>query len=166
MRLFIAINFSDEIKSMLLDATETLKSQVLCGNFTRRENLHLTLAFIGETNRTTDVINCIDSVPASPFTLTFGGSGRFGDIWWAGIKRSGELAALAENLQNALCGSGFSIEKREFRPHVTLARELKSDGRITLYIPPAVMTVNRISLMKSERVHGRLLYTEIYGRNL
>lgn len=166
MRLFIAVSFSDEIKKLLLDAIEELKSKAACGNFTRRENLHLTLAFIGETNRTADIIRCIDSVSASSFTLTFGGCGRFGDLRWAGIKRSEELSALAENLQNALREDGFRIEKREFKPHVTLAREVMSDARITLTIPTANMDVRRISLMKSERVNGRLLYTEIYGRNL
>jgi len=166
MRLFIAVNFSAEIKKHLLDAVKELKSKAACGNFSRQENLHLTLAFIGETNRTDDIKRCIDSVSASPFTLTFGGCGRFGNLWWAGIKKSGELSALAEKLQNALREDGFQIDKREFKPHVTLAREVKSDARITLSVPTTHMTVSRISLMRSERVNGRLVYTEIYGRSL
>ena len=166
MRLFIAINFSDEIKRLLLGAIDELKEQSVSGNFTKSENLHLTFVFIGESGRVTDIKNCIDSVAAERFTLSVGGSGRFGDIWWAGIKKSAELSALADGLQKALFESGFSIDKREFKPHITLAREVKSSGSVTLNVPSAGMTVGRISLMKSERINGRITYTEVYGRKL
>ena len=48
MRLFVAIQFSPAVRSTLLEAVETLRRQG-SGRFTRPENLHLTLAFIGET---------------------------------------------------------------------------------------------------------------------
>ena len=51
MRLFVAICFSDEIKALLSSVCQKLKTQSLSGNFTRPENLHMTLAFIGESNR-------------------------------------------------------------------------------------------------------------------
>ena len=55
MRLFIAIRFSPEIRQTLLDAVSGLRAQARSGNFTRPENLHLTLAFLGETNQTKEI---------------------------------------------------------------------------------------------------------------
>ena len=48
MRLFIAIKFSSEIEKVLTDLQDDLKTQGITGNYTNIQNLHLTLAFIGE----------------------------------------------------------------------------------------------------------------------
>jgi len=47
MRLFIAINFNEKIKDRLCEMQGQLKAQTYAGNFSRRENLHLTLVFLG-----------------------------------------------------------------------------------------------------------------------
>lgn len=166
MRLFIAVHFSDEIRRNLLDAISSLRAQATSANFTRPENLHLTLAFIGETSNTAAVRRVMDAVAAEPLSLTVGGSGRFGDLWWAGVDKNPSLQKLADGLRDGLCGAGFDIDRRAFQPHVTLARRLVSDVPVRLSVPRAAMTVSRVSLMSSERVNGRLVYTEIYGRAL
>ena len=51
MRLFIAVRFTPEIKELLKAAAVRLKQQSVSGNFTDLENFHLTLAFIGESDR-------------------------------------------------------------------------------------------------------------------
>jgi len=48
MRCFTAIELSDENKSQLSKAIETLRSLSTEGNFTQMNNLHLTLVFLGE----------------------------------------------------------------------------------------------------------------------
>ena len=55
MRLFTAINFDDNIKDALSAAISELKARGIRGTFTLRENLHLTLVFLGETPRVSDV---------------------------------------------------------------------------------------------------------------
>ena len=50
MRLFVAINFNNETRSRLLDLRDELRGKSQRGNFTAPENLHLTLAFIGEVS--------------------------------------------------------------------------------------------------------------------
>ena len=166
MRLFIAIQFSDEVKSVLLGAINELRAQAEEGYFTRPENLHLTLAFIGETDRLRSVRGVIDECADESFDITIGGSGRFGALYWAGIKRCEKLEALADRIQNGLREQGFEIENREFKPHITLARQVAADKPIRLNIPETTMSVSRISLMKSERINGKLCYTEVYGRTL
>lgn len=166
MRLFIAVNFSEEIRGTLLKAIQEIKSQAISGNFTRPENLHLTLAFIGESDHIKEIQKVIDSLNAHAFELTIGGFGHFGNLHWVGIDNNPELKVLAENLRNGLRDSGFNIEDKAFKPHITIARELQTNEPVRLSVPKKSMTVSRISLMKSERINGKLTYTEIYGRSL
>jgi 2'-5' RNA ligase len=86
MRLFIAIRFSDEVKNVLLDSICQLRRQAVSGNFTRPENLHLTLAFIGESTDLTSIRAAMDRTAVMPFDLTVGGAGHFGNLYWVGIE--------------------------------------------------------------------------------
>ena len=126
MRLFIAIHFSDEICAVLLDAAEQLRAASSGGNFTRPENLHLTLAFIGESNDLITIRRIMDRCAGEAFPLAVGGSGRFGDLYWAGIEENSALHALAERLRAGLHGAGFAIEDRPFKAHITLVRQLRA----------------------------------------
>lgn len=175
MRLFIAINFNDEIKDTLIKAIGTLKIHCVKGNFTHRENLHLTLVFIGETNRADDIKKVLDGIDIETFDLSIGGFGSFrregGEICWIGVQKSGELTNLYEKLSTKLGNAGFAIEKREYKPHLTLGREVileKSFDRAGFErtLPQIRMKVSEIFLMKSERIGGKLIYTEVYGKNL
>ena len=162
MRLFIAIHFSEEIKSTLLQGIRDLRGQASRGNFTRPENLHMTLAFIGETENVAAVRKAMNQWKVKPFPLTIGGSGRFGDLWWAGTEKNPALFDLAEGLKESLREEGFAIEKRPFKPHITLARQVEAHQPIRLNIPKTTMTVDHMSLMRSDRIGGKLVYTEIY----
>lgn len=180
MRLFIAINFTDEIKQRLILVQERLRKFTINGNFTHKDNMHLTLVFLGETepgrvslikneiNKTTDKNNTV-------FSLKAGGLDCFkkdnGDIWWLGIDKCIELMNLQKQLTENLAESGFSIEKRNYSPHLTLSRDTvinssfdKAD--IQYGLESFIIIVERISLMKSERINGRLTYTEIYSKKL
>ena len=48
MRLFIAINFGENELDSFEAARDRLRERAGRGNYSRRENLHLTLAFLGE----------------------------------------------------------------------------------------------------------------------
>ncbi len=176
MRLFIAINFNEEIKDHLTSAIRELKKASSGGNFTHRENLHLTLVFLGELNpdKVGEIKSAMNRVSGEPFRLSFSGFGRFkrrgGDIHWAGVEKNHELIAIQKQLTLELETSGFAPEDREYSPHMTLGREVRlSDPSADIYGELAAehkeMKVTRISLMKSERVNGKLTYTEIYGRD-
>ena len=163
MRLFIAIHFSPEVRRLLLRTIESLRGQAAGGNFTREENLHLTLAFLGETSDAAGARAAIDAAAASAFAITVGGSGRFGDLWWVGVEENPALFSLASSLQDELRARGFSIEHRPFRPHITVARQVVLRAPVRLEVPRVTMTAGRVSLMRSDRVAGKLRYTELYG---
>ena len=52
-----------------------------------------------------------------------------------------------------------------FRPHITLIRKAKGNWS-EQSAPKGEMQVFRISLMKSERIDGKMVYTEIYEKHL
>lgn len=173
MRLFLAVRFNDAVLNALADSMERLEKAAKSGNFTRPENLHLTLVFLGETGRAAAVRRAMDSVQAAPFALRLGEFGRFSrpgsEICWVGVKACPPLAALQSTLSGALRSAGFSLENRAFRPHITLGREVifsRNFDFAALSAASVGMTVDRFSLMKSERVNGSLTYTELYARRL
>lgn len=170
MRLFIAVLLSEPMRQALLDTMAQMRAQGARGNFTRKENLHVTLAFLGET----DAQGCVrakralDACAAScaPIPLQLGQAGRFGALWWAGLQNSAPLQALAQSAQNALRAEGFVLENRSFVPHITLARQVSAPTPLRLAVPSASCTAGRVSLMRSDRVNGVLRYTEIYAPSL
>ena len=165
MRLFVAVRFSPAVRSALLDGISALRRQGK-GTFTRPENLHLTLAFIGETANAALAKVVLEQLHTTkPFSMTVGGLGHFDDLWWTGVRENGELETLALSVQSALRHAGFAIEKRRWRPHVTLVRRWQGP-RPTVTVRETSMTVDRISLMESLRVDGKLVYKELYSRHL
>ena len=166
MRLFVAVNFTPEIKSSLLESVLSLKDQGCRANFTSPENIHLTLAFIGETSRTEEIKKLLNGVRVTPFEITLNGSGHFGSLYYADIEKSEELSALTSVIRGILTNAGIAIDKKPFLPHITLAREVICDKPPVLKIKKCSMTVNSFSLMKSERVYGKLVYTKIFEKKL
>lgn len=166
MRLFAAVRFSPAVEAALWAAVGDLRRRGT-GTFTRRENLHLTLAFIGETDRLADARAALAELSGrGPLRLETGGPlGRFGDLWWAGVRGGEELAALAGAVQSALRDRGFAVERRAWKPHVTLVRRWRGPAPATA-VAPAAMTADAVSLMRSDRIDGRLVYTEVYSVQL
>jgi len=167
MRLFIAVNFDEGTKAKLLQAQAALRQASARGNFTRPENLHLTLVFLGETptGRVREIQRVMDCAPAGMFTLQFEGMSKFGDTWWVGIRQNPALTGLYNHLVQGLKAGGFPIETRPFKPHLTLAREVVLLPNAFPEKPePFAAQVAGVHLMKSERIGGKLLYTSIYKK--
>ena len=182
MRLFVAINFSEDVRALILKVQDQLRAQATKGSFSRPENFHLTLAFLGETaeEKLESLFNIIKEIQGdqglspSPFDIVFTRTGCFThsrkELWWIGsdAENSGTLVlkAIQGRLVSRLEEEGFPVDKRPFNAHVTLAREVKHTGGIVLDCPAITIRVDRISLMKSEHVRGILTYTELMGRDL
>ena len=160
MRLFIAIRLSDAMKESLIGLQNALYDRGVRGNYTPEENLHLTLAFIGEYPDLESVLDALSAVRFRPFELALEGMGRFGDLWWAGMRESAALAAAARRVRRALAEGGVPFDKKRFRAHVTLIR--KAGGDMPGLSPaPVSMTVRAISLMRSDRGKNGMIYTEV-----
>lgn len=165
MRLFIAINFDSETKSKIIDVQNKLR-EIAAGRFTRPENLHLTIFFLGEVEDYRAILPCMKKNFTEEIELCFSGVGSFrSNLYWIGIKENPALNRLYRNLCADLDKYGFKTDAKEiFKPHVTLAREVSVNKDIVnISFDEFKMSANRLSLMKSERINGKLTYTEIYG---
>ena len=163
MRVFIAIRFTQAFKEPIFEAQDALRDNGVRGNFTLPENLHLTLAFIGETDRVDDIKAAVKEVVFEPFEIKTGRLGCFNGrskVIWLGIDGEKKLKALTAELRKNLDIRGIDYAKGRFQPHITLVRQ-PSDMPLDIDIESANMTVKEISVMKSERISGRLVYTAL-----
>ena len=165
MRLFLAIQLSPAVREALLTAQADLRRQGR-GSFPPPENLHLTLAFLGETADLPGARAALNAAACRPFTLAVGGTlGHFGDLWWAGVRGDPALEDLALSLQADLRARGFRLEDRPFQPHITLVRRWRGEPpQVT--VPRAKMVVRRISLLRSDQIDGKRVYTELSYKSL
>ena len=163
MRLFLAIPLKNELKEKVKDVQVGFLRQHVRGNYTPAENLHITLAFIGEYGDPDRVTDALSSVRFRPFRITMDRLGQFDQLWWTGLSKCPELDTLAHNVRYALAENGIPFDRKRFRPHVTILRkpEYTMGDLQPVEMTPASMTVDRFSLMQSTRGKNGMIYTEL-----
>ncbi len=155
MRLFIAIALSEEMRRALGDVQRQMKARGVVGNYTPAENMHLTLAFIGEYPDP----DAVPLPPVLPFEIQLDGFGCFGELWWAGLAQCPPLKNYVQALRHALSEEGIPFDRKRFSPHITLLR--RGVGVSPVRVPKAGMTVDHVSLMRSDRGKRGMIYTEL-----
>lgn len=163
MRLFIAVILEPDLKQALLDSQTALKKRGFSGYYTREQNLHLTMGFIGEYPDPDAVLEAMEAIPFQPFPLTLsGGIGNFGNLLWAGTEPCPEAEKYVKRLRHALAARGIPFDKKKFHPHITLLRNAESRQPFAdIAIAKETMTVRRISLMRSDIGRHGAQYTEL-----
>jgi len=135
-RTFLAIDLPEPVRQALQHA----RPQRAVGVRPVRENqLHLTLHFLGEVHndQLPVLLDAMKAIQFAAFELTIAGIGRFpprgqATVVWAGLTTSDALQSLHQQIGTALLNAGFRVERRRYRPHVTLAR-------LTPETPPEVV---------------------------
>jgi 2'-5' RNA ligase len=125
MRLFIAIELPDDLKTAL----SRLRVDVPGARWVPPEQLHLTLAFLGEVEEKTagELSERLALIHTPQFQLFFSGTGCFPNrrrprVLWAGLEPNPRLMRLAAGVHGAVLACGIPQEERPFSPHITLAR--------------------------------------------
>lgn len=174
-RLFVAVNFPLEVTEKLYSCAQYLKTHSKNANPSRKENLHLTLAFIGETNNIRGATSALKDIICAPFDMTIEGysefSSREGSICFAKARECRELSELAKSVRENLTQRGFQIDTKTFKPHITLCRQFVpsesfSKEEIQELISTQTISVKELSLMRSDRINGKLTYTQIHKKAL
>ena len=150
------------MRSSISELTAKLKAEGIKGRYVPVRNLHLTLAFLGESDKTKIISQAMSCVKFAPFELEMSDMGAFGDILWIGAGKNSELYDLAKDLRTRLDSYGIGYDRKKFVPHITIARDARGNRKDTP-APDGNMTVNKISLMKSELINGKRVYTEIFS---
>ncbi|HEY5584885.1 MAG TPA: RNA 2',3'-cyclic phosphodiesterase [Ruminiclostridium sp.] len=173
MKVFFAIEFEEEVKEYLFSIKEDIKQHCTAGNFTLKENFHLTLRFIGEQSQsqTEQLIAALKETAANmpTFELMLNKLGKFDKrnrkIIWVGLQKSQEVEALYSKLESVLAKHGYQKEDRNFSPHITLAREVRLEGFEEMANKEVVnnlaIKARAISLMESKRIDNKLCYMPI-----
>lgn len=129
-RIFIAINLPEEIKKELLSIQDQYLE--IPARWTKLENLHVTLAFLGNRDEK-EIVKVIDTVKElsknyKPFSLSlkdisYGPSLKNPKMIWRKIELSNELRIIKTDIEQSLSENiNFELDKKGFNPHITLAR--------------------------------------------
>ena len=130
LRLFVAIEIPEAVKDVVQEAFASWREEFPKARWVPRENLHVTLKFLGRTwPRLTDwVPKRIEEAVAEfePFDTRLVGVGSFpsakrGRAIWGGFDDAEPMGELAGGIDSALVDE-FEPEKRPFHPHLTVAR--------------------------------------------
>ena len=130
MRLFVAIAIPDAVAQSIM----LIQGGVPGARWQAREQLHLTLRFIGEAGGRDAAMldDALAGIEAPAFDLQLHGVGQFGNkqphALWAGVRKSKTLEHLQRKVDTAIRRVGQPQDAHKFTPHVTLARLRNPEG--------------------------------------
>jgi RNA 2',3'-cyclic 3'-phosphodiesterase len=168
-RVFVAIELPPPVRRKLMGHIDRLHDSLpeARASWIRRENLHLTLKFLGDIPMIS-VENLSAAVKfaatrVEPFEIVVEGCGAFPPrgqvrVLWVGIKDpSDQLAFLHTALEDECEKAGFPREQRPFHPHLTIARMRKPlDSRHLAIVhqeigfQPETVRVSELAVNRSE----------------
>lgn len=124
MRAFLALTPSDEQR----EALSALQDHLRCGRHVDEDDLHLTLAFLGDVSlsQLDELDLTLGSIRPGPVPLEIGGLGVFGGDAprqvHAAVDAEPRIVHLQAKVSTAARRCGIALPHRRFVPHVTLAR--------------------------------------------
>jgi 2'-5' RNA ligase len=188
MRVFIALDIDDAIRTRLELFLDGVRGFAPDARWVRPESMHVTLKFVGEkpSEAVEEIKQALGAIRAGAIEISFRGYGFFPTskaprVFWIGIGADPDLSALAKSVDEATAALGVPREGHEFSPHLTLARRGGSgeprwragDGanpvfqrlREKLAAVPALefgtMTAREFFLYQSQPMRGGTRYTKI-----
>ena len=124
-RLFVALPVPEDVA----DALVVLQSGVPDARWVPTENFHVTLCFAGEVQGATmrDLEEELSDIAGPPFAVAIAGveqfsSGKQPRALVAMVERSDRLDWLQQKVTMVARNCGIDVDRRKYRPHVTLAR--------------------------------------------
>lgn len=172
MRLFIGISLDQHVKNELFSLQDVWLSHASKYHRTTRDNLHLTLKFLGEVDASK-----IDQIMETlkyhlstfnTFDIQIEGFGSFihdsEHILWAGITKGKEyLHAIYKEIDDAIKSIPLITNQTKFTPHITLARRVFFENNAIFQLPhiSVQQKITAITLFHSHQVEGKLTYTPL-----
>ncbi|WP_257351565.1 RNA 2',3'-cyclic phosphodiesterase [Pseudalkalibacillus decolorationis] len=128
---FMAVPLPERIQQRLFEYSARVQPELPLKKWTGKGDYHITLAFLGTTSE-----QQVDALKRElgqqiqlhkPFQLKVDKPGVFGNIsaprvFWLGMESSEQLSFLQKDVATTCRKTGFNIEKRPFRPHITIGK--------------------------------------------
>jgi 2'-5' RNA ligase len=154
-RVFFALWPEDSTRAELTAAKVRLEPQV-SARWIRPESLHMTLAFLGdvETGHLQGLVKAADAVRSHRFALQLDRLEHWRKPQVICLLPSAfptGLGQLAADLAAQLRQAGFDLEKRPYRPHLTLARNAACLPANSRLIKPIFWQSTAFLLVESDR---------------
>jgi len=126
----VAVKPPEDVLEAVAAAVAPARSVRVGLRWEQRERYHLTLQFLGPVRRLGPVVDGLAAAVADreAFAFRLGGAGAFpkpgrARIVWMGAALGGqELVGLAGAVAGGLTPAGYEPDRKEFHPHLTLAR--------------------------------------------
>lgn len=166
MRAFVALDLPEQA----IDAIGALQEWLPIGRHVAPDNLHLTLAFLGEQPdwAIAEVDAALRGVILPAFDMTLAGVDVFGGaapgLVFLGVVPNPALVHLQRKVMGALRGAGLELGRVRFRPHVTLARLAKRTGTGDRDRLVAFLAAHGDTRLPPFRVEHMTLYRSTLGR--
>ena len=138
MRLFLAVEFEQELRRALRDATAPLRAIVPDAGWVAEDRLHLTLKFLDEQPETfvAPLKAKLDEIAGRhwPVPIRLRGVGAFPDlrrprVVWVGIAPTPKLELLQHDIEEGCAALGVDVDGKPFRPHLTIGRLRGTEDR-------------------------------------
>ncbi len=166
-RLFVAVKLTPDenfLKSYMALRHALQLEKISWG---KPENFHITLKFLGKTSE--EKLPVIENIlrevalQTKPFSLTMAGTGIFGSsykprVLWYGTENNNALIQLGENVLNGLNKAGFSRDRQNFVPHLTIGRINKIEHK---KIFQEVIAAHRHDFLQEFTVNKIILYESL-----
>ncbi len=127
MRLFVALDIDPDIRARISEFRDEMRPYAPDVRWVGPEAFHITLQFLGETEKLEAIKQALQQVRGVPISLSFHGTGFFPTaksprVFWVGMQAVQSLQLLVDSLGEALQPLGFKRDAGPFTPHLTLAR--------------------------------------------
>ncbi len=181
MRCFIAVPLDNELRKNVKEIQKKFKILEGSLKFVKNENLHITVKFLGNVNKT-QIERIKQNVRVAlknrePFQIEICGTGVFPSmdyvrVIWLGVENGREeLIKIVKSVDEKLERLGFKREK-DYVPHLTLARvknvrvnekeKLKKLIEELKNVRIGCMNVSTLLLYRSELLPSGPVYTELF----
>jgi len=167
MRIFIGINLSKEIKEDIYEKIKIFKENFRSLRWVKKENLHITLKFIGDFQEEIEnLIEILEEIDFAPFKVEISDFDFFPNkkiprVFYLGVRDEKEnILKLYKNIENKLRKIGIKKDKRRFIPHITIARKKNKDR---VFINEAIIKEN--FLRREIFIDNFTLFESILGRD-
>lgn len=182
MRAFITLEFNSSTKERIAEIQNLIRINSKGGRFKYIDNFHITLKFLGEVEEDKLILLAreleMNLMDQEEFVLSIQGLGTFGfgeeTIKTVYLELSGQMNELfkVHKIVEGTAGEyGFKSD-RSFTPHVTIAQDVKLNSSLE-YIKQELgeykidnLKFDRVTVMKSEQVGRKRVYTPFYIINL